>query len=291
MKRNSAKIFTAILASLLLFSSCINPNKEEETTNPIDVSDVNQNSIGSYKTMQYQYLTSVDVACLTTNLSGEYLILANKQNELDSNYEPSSLTKLTCATLQSNRTYELDSRAAQALYAMLTEMKAAGVSDIMVASAYRSYAYQLSTYSHYLQVETSYISEDAYRVLGSDYIKMNYLDKKIFNLSLEDAVIVVQSYSAMPGQSEHQTGLCIDFAASEEEYLTEAFENTDAFAWLAQNAYKFGFILRYPKGKQSITGYTYEPWHYRFVGREAATDIHNGGMTLEQYLHLANQAQ
>jgi D-alanyl-D-alanine carboxypeptidase len=66
--------------------------------------------------------------------------------------------------------------------------------------------------------------------------------------------------------------------------LTEAFEDTEAFAWLAQNAYKFGFILRYPKGKEDITGYTYEPWHYRFVGREAATDIYNGGTTLEQYL-------
>ena len=66
--------------------------------------------------------------------------------------------------------------------------------------------------------------------------------------------------------------------------LTTAFEDTEAFAWLCDNAYKFGFILRYPKDKDGITGYTYEPWHYRFVGREAATDIYFGKLTLEEYL-------
>ena len=118
---------------------------------------------------------------------------------------------------------------------------------------------------------------------------MNYLEKKKNSLDLADAHKVAQSYSAQPGQSEHQTGLCVDFITSEMNgNLTEAFENTEAFAWLAQNAYKFGFILRYPKDKESITGYTYEPWHYRFVGREAATDIYVGNMTLEQYLQLTS---
>ena len=66
--------------------------------------------------------------------------------------------------------------------------------------------------------------------------------------------------------------------------LDLSFENTQAFAWLSQNAYRFGYILRYPRGKEGITGYTYEPWHYRFVGREAATDIYMGKITLEEYL-------
>jgi D-alanyl-D-alanine carboxypeptidase len=184
----------------------------------------------------------------------------------------------------------LESRAAQALYAMLDEMKAAGVSDISVTSAYRSYEYQTSTYNGWVKEEMKApISDDAYRVLGQEYIKMNYLEKKIYSLNLADAQKVAQSYSALPGQSEHQTGLCVDFITSEMNGdLTEAFEDTEAFAWLAQNAYKFGFILRYPKGKEDITGYTYEPWHYRFVGREAATDIYNGGTTLEQYLQLTS---
>ena len=283
-------MLTVLLAALLLFSGCVNPDKQEEqTTAPIDVSQIDKTFIGSYKTMNYTYLTNVDTSLLTTNLSETYLLLANKSSALGSTYEPSPLVVLTCATLQPDRIYELESRAAQALYAMLAEMKAAGIDDVMVASAYRSFNYQKNTYQRYITYEQSCISADAYRVFGQEYIKANYLDKQIFNLCLEDAETVVQSYSALPGQSEHQTGLCIDFATKEEEeHLTEAFENTQAFAWLAQNAYKFGFILRYPKGKEGITGYTYEPWHYRFVGREAATDIHVGQMTLEQYLQLTS---
>ena len=287
MKRNKQKFFTILLAVLLLFSGCINPEqKEEETTAPIDTAQTDKNPIGSYKKMEYTYLTNVDTAVVTTNLDRNYLILANKSNALGSTYEPQTLTTLTCATAYS---MQLQSRAAMALYAMLAEMKAAGVSDITVTSAYRSYDYQKDTYQKYLAYEQSCISSDAYRVFGQSYIKANYLDKKIFRLSLEDAEIVVQSYSAYPGQSEHQTGLCVDFITSDMgEELTEAFELTAAYQWLSQNAYKFGFILRYPKGKESITGYTYEPWHYRFVGREAATDIYVGNLTLEEYLQLTN---
>ena len=287
MKRNSAKIFVAILAVLLLFSGCINTQEEEETTTSINMNNVNPSSVGSYKTMEYQYLTNIDVASLTTNLDKTYLILANKTNELASTYEPSGLTTLTCETTYSMK---LEGRAAQALYVMLLEMRAAGVSDIAVTSAYRSYEYQVNTYNGWVQEEMKApISEDAYRVLGQEYIKMNYLDKKIYSLNLADAHKVAQSYSALPGQSEHQTGLCIDFITSKMNgELTEEFETTEAFEWLSKNAYKFGFILRYPKGKENITGYTYEPWHYRFVGREAATDIYVGDMTLEQYLQLTS---
>jgi len=284
MKRNNTKILIGILALLLLLSGCINDGGEEETTPPIDMSNVNKNSIGSYRNTEYQYATDPNVAVLTTNLDDAYLILANKTNELESTYVPAQLTTLTCDTAYE---MQLDARAAEALYAMLAEMHAAGIEDITVTSAYRSYNRQVELYNEYVEKERKYISADAYRVLGQEYIKMTYLDNKIFRLSLEDAHAVVQSYSAKPGQSEHQTGLCIDFITPEMGgELTEAFENTQAFAWLSKNAYKFGFILRYPKGMEEVTGYTYEPWHYRFVGREAATDIYNGNMTLEQYLQL-----
>ena len=68
--------------------------------------------------------------------------------------------------------------------------------------------------------------------------------------------------------------------------LDESFENTAAFKWLQENAYKYGFILRYPTDKTDVTGYKYEPWHYRFVGRTAATEIHDSGLCLEEYLSL-----
>ena len=288
MKRNNIKILTTLLALSLLLFGCIHPDEPEDLTTTLgDVNQTDKNTVGGYQTMQYTYLTNVDPATVTTNLNPAYLLLVNKSNTLVSTYQPAQITTLTCATLQSDRIYELDSRAAAALYAMLAEMKAAGIDDIMVASAYRSYEYQVNLYNKYVQFEKAGISEDARRVFGEEYIKANYLDKKIFNLSLEDARTVVQSYSALPGQSEHQTGLCVDFITSDMgSELTEDFELSAAYRWLSQNAYKFGFILRYPDGKEDITGYTYEPWHYRFVGREAATDIYVGNMTLEQYLQL-----
>lgn len=289
MKRNKLKFLVALLACMLLFSGCINVDQGDVTTPPTDTGSMSQGPIGSYLTTQYQYLTSVNVGVLATNLDEKYLLLVNKSVSLANDFVPSSLTVLTCATLQSDRTYELDSGAAEALYAMFAEMKAAGVSDVMVASAYRSYSYQVSTYDNYVQKETTHISTDAYRLFGDDYIRSNYLNKGIYKLTLEDAHAVVQSYSAKPGHSEHQTGLCVDLITSSmDNKLSEEFETTAAFEWLSQNAYKFGFILRYPKGQEDVTGYTYEPWHYRFVGREAATDIHNGNMTLEQYLQLTS---
>jgi D-alanyl-D-alanine carboxypeptidase len=181
---------------------------------------------------------------------------------------------------------EMDAYAAAALYEMLEEMAAAGVANgLYVTSAYRSYAYQRALFDKYLKDEMGTISANAYAHLGFDYIQSNYLGKGATKLSRADAERVVLSYSAYPGTSEHQTGLCVDFITdSMGGELTTAFENTEAFAWLVQNAYQFGFILRYPKGKETVTGYTYEPWHYRFVGREVATDIYFGNLTLEQYL-------
>ena len=285
MKKSKLTVLLLTLALLLVFSGC-RQDQNPEVTTP-NMGEVNNSTIGSHKNMQYQYLTNVDEALLATNLDERYLLLANKTNPLGSSYEPSGLVELGCAVLEPSRIYELEARAAGALAVMLAEMQAAGVSDVMVASAYRSYSYQVATYNRYVEFEQSCISADAYRTFGESYIKTNYLEKGIYRLDLADAHVVVQSYSALPGQSEHQTGLCVDLTTSETgAELTEAFENTAAFAWLSENAYKFGFILRYPKGMEGITGYTYEPWHYRFVGREAATDIYLGSLTLEQYLSV-----
>jgi D-alanyl-D-alanine carboxypeptidase len=92
--------------------------------------------------------------------------------------------------------------------------------------------------------------------------------------------------SAPAGKSEHHSGLCVDLVESRaaQRELDETFEDTEAFAWLSQNAHKYGFILRYPKDKTDITKYSYEPWHYRFVGVYAATIIYEDNITLEEYL-------
>lgn len=96
-----------------------------------------------------------------------------------------------------------------------------------------------------------------------------------------DGVKETDTYSARPNHSEHQTGLAMDL--STDGTLSEAFENTEQFKWLNENAHKYGYILRYKKDKVYMTGYTYEPWHYRYVGVEVATIIKNENLTFEEY--------
>ncbi len=93
-------------------------------------------------------------------------------------------------------------------------------------------------------------------------------------------------YSARPGHSEHQTGLAFDL-----NELEESFGETREGKWLAANAHKYGFIIRYPKGKEHITGYMYEPWHVRYLGKDVATKVYNSGLTLEEYLGITSEYQ
>lgn len=98
----------------------------------------------------------------------------------------------------------------------------------------------------------------------------------------KDGQAMADTYSARPGYSEHQTGLAMDFSP-----IDQAFADTPQFVWLSQNAYKYGFVLRYPDSKTDITGYMYEPWHWRYVGVTAATDMHSRGITtLEEYFNV-----
>lgn len=97
--------------------------------------------------------------------------------------------------------------------------------------------------------------------------------------------------SAFPGASEHQTGLAIDVTSPEMGYgLDEAFGDTEEGKWLADHAYKYGFIIRYPEGRTEDTGYNYEPWHLRYVGEEAAGEIHEKELILEEYVHEKAQS-
>ena len=95
----------------------------------------------------------------------------------------------------------------------------------------------------------------------------------------------VDTFSAKPGYSEHQTGLAFDLNGEDQETSSnEKFEGTEQYKWLNENAYKYGFILRYPENKKKITGVIYEPWHYRYVGKTAAKEIMSKGICLEEYL-------
>ena len=282
MKRKNT-FFALLLAVLLLLQGCISLKPNEPDTTGKEPPDMPKDPTHYYEDAVYVYQAEVDEDVLLTGLDEVYLLLANKVYILGDSYVPASLSVLTCPT-NNDKEIKLETRTAHALYEMLKEMRHDGVTDVSVTSGYRSYAYQKSLNNYYTQEESKGFSSNAYTYFGADYIQKNYKDKGLSSLSSADVEAVVRSYSAAPGASEHQTGLCLDFITSTMSGLDVTFEDTEAFEWLSENAYKFGFILRYPKGKEGITGYTYEPWHYRFVGREAATDIYFSGLTLEEYL-------
>lgn len=93
-------------------------------------------------------------------------------------------------------------------------------------------------------------------------------------------------YSARPGHSEHQTGLAFDIGEEnfEEHFARVSFGETEAGKWLAENAHNYGFILRYPEGKEKLTGYMYEPWHFRYLGKETSQEILESGLTVEEFI-------
>lgn len=129
--------------------------------------------------------------------------------------------------------------------------------SIQVISGYRTYDYQERLYNRYVK---QYGEREASR------------------------------FSARPGHSEHQTGLSFDFGGPNRSYwLKESFDRTAEGKYLAANAHRFGFILRYPKGKESVTGYMYEPWHFRYVGVERATKIFKSGKTMEEHYRFSGK--
>ena len=113
-----------------------------------------------------------------------------------------------------------------------------------------------------------------------EYIYNNYVRM--------DGQEAADTYSARAGFSEHQTGLVLDLNT-----VDISFDNTNESNWLRDNSYKYGFIIRYPKGKENITGYTYEPWHIRYVGKNLAKEIYNNGdyLTLEEYFGIDSNYQ
>lgn len=196
---------------------------------------------------------SNEVIDVISNLdsNNEYLKLINRTNSVDSDYEPDDLVTPNIRLQTASDTTALVRReVANALEDMFNDAKKVGINLIGI-SGYRPYDYQ----------------------------------KVIYNNKISrDGVKEANKYVAKPGTSEHQSGLVMDILSTEYTNLDEGFENTNAYKWLSKNMSKYGFILRYPKGKESITGYQYEPWHLRYVGVDAAKDISEKQLTLEEYL-------
>lgn len=122
--------------------------------------------------------------------------------------------------------------------------------------------------------------------LSSGYRSYDYQKKIYNNYSSLYGADTADTFSARPGHSEHQTGLAIDVNS-----IDDSFAGTPEAVWLENHAHEYGFIIRYPKGKESITGYKYEPWHIRYLGKDTATAVYNSGLTLEEYLGVDSKYQ
>jgi D-alanyl-D-alanine carboxypeptidase len=186
----------------------------------------------------------------------EYLILINTVNRLDENYLPADLIDVVDTRKDGRDTQKLREYPAKALEALLIEARANGYNDVTVTSAYRSYAYQTQLFN---QRVASYAG-----------------------LSYDDAYAKAATIVAIPGTSEHQSGMCLDMH-NISSGADVSFADTEAGQWLALNSYKFGYILRFPADKTEITGISFEPWHFRYVGRYHAERIYQSGLCLEEY--------
>lgn len=124
--------------------------------------------------------------------------------------------------------------------------------------------------------------KDGLKIYGSSgYRSYNHQSSLYNNYVKEDGKAEADTYSARAGHSEHQTGLAIDITKSGGSFISNSDKE---FTWLKNNSYKYGFILRYPKGKENITGYMYEPWHYRYLGEEVAKEVYEANLTYEEYV-------
>lgn len=227
-----------------------------------------------YSTDDYEYKSDIsDVKKILNTKDKKYLKLVNKNNALGEDYVPDGIVDVDKAYTLYEKSVQLEESAAKAAIAMINEMREQGITNMYITSGYRDYAYQKKLFDNYVYAEW----------------------QKDNSLTQEQCKQKVLEYSAYPGTSEHQSGLCADFFVSPGmaelvNYGSESskggvgFAETEAYKWLKENAHKFGFILRYPEGKESVTGYSYESWHYRFVGVDAASKIYNSGKTLEEWL-------
>ncbi len=128
--------------------------------------------------------------------------------------------------------------------------------------------------------------EDGVNLLAVSGYRAYSYQEMLYNNKLATAGRVeADKYVAQPGASEHNTGLAMDVLSDEYSSLDEGFEQTQAYKWLEDNCYKYGFTIRYLKGKEDITGYNYEPWHLRYVGISEATEMSEKYITLEEYLN------
>ncbi|MDD3452995.1 MAG: D-alanyl-D-alanine carboxypeptidase family protein [Bacilli bacterium] len=187
------------------------------------------------------------VDAVKTDISYNELMIANKHYSLDNNFEPDDLV-----VIENNYTKVSNAKLSLAAYEAFKELSDAAKKEglsILAQSAYRSYETQNNLYNKYKQT---------------------------------NGITWADTWSARAGYSEHQTGLALDVLSKNVTSLGD-FENTNEYEWLLNNSYKYGFILRYPEDKTEQTGYNFESWHYRYVGKDVAQIIHDEDLSFDEY--------
>ena len=226
-----------------------NPQDIIDTSTIVQIQKKEENSI--------RWWEYPDTIYPTKRNGDDLLVLVNKQYKLPSSYAPKDLVKASKSGIRRGENYYLRNIVIPDLTRMITDAKSEGV-DLSIVSGYRSYQTQIDTYNYWLKMNNG-------------------------NTSLVD------TFSARAGHSQHQLGTAIDFSTNEiRDKLGDEFSNTKASKWLSQNAYKYGFVISYPKGYENITGYKHESWHYRYIGVENAQNMINLGKILELYLRDYN---
>ena len=180
-----------------------------------------------------------------TNMDLGYGILVNKYYSLPEKYAPEDVVSMSSTYAYPNNS--IRSEVYEAFKEMSSKAKEEKIS-LIANSSYRDYNSQKEIYDEY-----------------ADKNGKEYADK----------------YAARPDFSEHQSGLALDIFTP--GYGMKNFDNSDAFKWLTANSYKYGFILKYPDGKENITGYAYESWHYRYLGKDLARKVYESGLTFDEY--------
>jgi D-alanyl-D-alanine carboxypeptidase len=145
-------------------------------------------------------------------------------------------------------------------------------------------------YAHFKDMQKDALKEGYEIFVDSSYRDYAYQERVFNQNALEKGLDHAMKFVAPPGGSEHQTGLAFDVIFRRNNEMIETQLETDPeIIWLFANSYKYGFILRYPKGKEDITGFNFEPWHFRYVGIELAEKLYSSNQTLEEYYALKHQ--
>lgn len=247
-------ILTGVITTLIITSFFIGRCYEGYKLKALETSNLNLNEENSNEEVDKEEELSeeqVNIKNIILNDKNGLFKLVNEENPIDKNYEPKDLVvpKVSLVGAESEPRNRVSGILKKDLESMFNEAKKTGL-DLYLSCSYRSFKEQ-------------------------EYLYTRALEKENSNSS---------NLVALPGRSEHQLGLAVDFTTRSIGFqLEESFENTKEGQWLLENSYKYGFILRYLKGKENITGYSYEPWHYRYIGDlKVSKYCYDNNLTLEE---------